>query len=75
MTEGELPGPHFAALLSVRARSQYAVAETAHNGMRVLCMTDDRDEAVELVAELRRRGAGAGAYRTSPQFGQRSAVN
>jgi hypothetical protein len=38
--------------------------QTTHDGMRVLCLTDDQDAATEVADELRRRGVRAGAYRT-----------
>jgi hypothetical protein len=48
----------------VRYRSQFAVAEALHDGVRVLCLTDDQAAATELAEELRRRGVKAGAFRT-----------
>lgn len=62
---GELPELRGADLSHVRFRSQFAVAETANDGVRVLCLTDDQAAATELAEELRRRGVRAGAFRTS----------
>ena len=64
MSGGELPELRYAELSRARSRSQFAVAETADNGVRVLCLTDDQDAAIEMAAELRRRGVRAAAYRT-----------
>jgi hypothetical protein len=61
---GELPELRCAELSRARYRSQFAVAETAGNGVRVLCLTDDQDAATEMAEELRRRGVRAAAYRT-----------
>jgi hypothetical protein len=61
---GELPELRGADLSQVRYRSQFAVAETSHDGVRVLCLTDDQAAATELAEELRRRGVRAGAFRT-----------
>ena len=60
----ELPELCGVNLSTVRARSQFAVVETTRDGQRVLCFMDDPAEATELAAELRRRGVGAGAFRT-----------
>ena len=60
----ELPELRGVNLSTVRARSQFAVVETTRDGQRVLCFMDDPAEATELAAELRRRGVGAGAFRT-----------
>ena len=64
MSGGELPELRCAELSRARFRSQFAVAETAANGVRVLCLTDDQDAATEMAEELRRRGVRAAAYRT-----------
>jgi hypothetical protein len=61
---GELPELRCAELSRARYQSQFAVAETAATGVRVLCLTDDQDAATEMAEELRRRGVHAGAYRT-----------
>jgi hypothetical protein len=53
-----------AELSRARHRSRFAVAETAGSSLRVLCLTDDKDAATEVAAELRRRGVRAVAYRT-----------
>jgi hypothetical protein len=58
----ELRGPELSQL---RYRGQFAVAETAQDGVRVLCLTDDQAAATELAEELRRRGVRAGAFRTA----------
>ena len=60
----ELPELRGVNLSAVRSRSQFAVVETTRDGQRVLCFMDDPAEATELAAELRRRGVGAGAFRT-----------
>lgn len=61
---GELPELRGADLQRLRLRSQFAVAETVTDGVRVLCLTDDLVAATELAEELRRRGVRAGAFRT-----------
>jgi PadR family transcriptional regulator, regulatory protein PadR len=58
----ELRGPDLQRLYY---RSQFAVAETSADGVRVLCLTDDQTAATEMAEELRRRGVRAGAFRTA----------
>lgn len=60
----ELPELRGAEWQRLRARSQFAIAETGTHGVRVLCLTDDQVVATEMAEELRRRGVRAGAFRT-----------
>jgi hypothetical protein len=60
----ELPELRGTELQRLRQRSQFAVAETSTDGLRVLCLTDDQAVATEMAEELRRRGVRAGAFRT-----------
>ncbi len=47
MNGGELPELRCAELSRARYQSQFAVAETAATGVRVLCLTDDQDAATK----------------------------
>jgi hypothetical protein len=61
----ELPELKGADLQRLYYRSQFAVAETSSEGVRVLCLMDDQTAATEMAEELRRRGVRAGAFRTA----------
>ncbi len=68
MNGAELPQLRCADLSRTRHRSQFAIAETDGDQVRVLCLTDDQDAATEMAQELRLRGVRAGAYRTGLEF-------
>ncbi|HMK98277.1 MAG TPA: hypothetical protein VK425_12070 [Acidimicrobiales bacterium] len=61
----ELPELRGVNMSQIRSRGSFAVAEALPSGQRVICFTDDRDEAAELAAQLRRRGIRAGAFQTT----------
>jgi hypothetical protein len=61
---GELPELQGIDLTGVRYPAKFAVAETAADGVRVLCVTDDQAEATMVAKELRHRGIKATAFRT-----------
>ena len=61
----ELPELRGVNVSQMRNWGTFAVAETLPTGTRVICFTEDRDEAAALAAELRRRGIRAGAFRTA----------